>query len=371
MKLGYTAKARRAALRHPLLSDIGTQITFWIFAFTLYFFLVNFVSKAITSLFDPDAIVHLSESIIIAIIGAIVFGTLLGLIDFYVERKFIRRSLGLEISVKIFFYIITWFIAINISSAVGFAIDAKIIDESIVSYKKEFFSNMGIASSTYTSVMIVVISFIKQMNNKFGPGIILPMFFGKYRKPRVEERIFMFMDLKDSTSYAEKLGHIKYSEMIQKCFLDVNKVLPSFNAEIYQYVGDEVVLTWEKEEGLNNQNCIKFFFAFQNRLLLNSGNYESNFGFVPEFKASSHVGTITVAEVGDIKREIAYHGDTINIAARIQTKCNDYNKNFLISETLKNNLNAKYGFAIDFVDDTILKGKAEKIKIYSVENKTV
>jgi len=29
-----------------------------------------------------------------------------------------------------------------------------------------------------------------------------------------------------------------------------------------------------------------------------------------------------VAEVGEIKTEIAYHGDTINTAARIQEQCN-------------------------------------------------
>ncbi|MEE9430211.1 MAG: adenylate/guanylate cyclase domain-containing protein [Melioribacteraceae bacterium] len=367
IKLDYSARARKMALSHPLLSDIFTQIIFWILAFSLYIFLVDLVSKAIASLFNPEATIHLSENIIIAIIGAIVFGTLLGLIDFYVERKLIRRSLGIEVLVKIFFYVVTWFVVVNIFRAIGFALDAKVIDESMVNYTPKFFSNMGLASSLYTSVMIVIISFIKQMNNKFGPGIILPMFLGKYRKPRVEERIFMFMDLKDSTANAEKLGHIKYSEMIQKCFLDVNKVLPSFNAEIYQYVGDEVVLTWLKDEGLYNMNCIKFYFAFQDKLLENKQEYESGFGAVPEFKASAHIGKITVAEVGNIKREIAYHGDTINIAARIQTKCNIYNKNFLISETLKNNLEMSSKIKIDFVDETILKGKTQKNKLYSVE----
>ena len=366
--MDYTTRARRMGLRHPLFSDIATQIAFWVIVYILYFFIVNFISKAVTSLFNLEAKVHMTENILIAVIGAVIFGTFLGLIDFYVERKLVRRSLGLEVLVKIFFYAVTWFIVVSITRAIGFALEARFIESSIVGYTHEFFSNMGLAYTVYTIIMIFIISFIKQMNNKFGPGVILPMILGKYRKPRVEERIFMFMDLKDSTSYAEKLGHIKYSEMIQNCFSDANKVLPSFNAEIYQYVGDEVVLTWEKEEGLRNLNCIKFFFAFQDRLLLNSEIYKSNFGCVPEFKASSHVGIITVAEVGDIKREIAYHGDTINIAARIQTKCNVYNKNFLISETLKDSLEPTNKFTIDFVDETILKGKAEKIKIYSIEN---
>ena len=205
------------------------------------------------------------------------------------------------------------------------------------------------------------------MNNKFGPGILLPMLLGKYRKPRVEERVFMFMDLKSSTSYAEKLGHIQYSRMIQNCFRDVNKVLPNYFAEVYQYVGDEVVLTWQKEEGLNNRNCINFYFGFCEQLNKNKHEYEKEFGLLPKFKASAHVGEITVAEVGNFKREIAYHGDTINIAARIQSVCNLYKKDFLISEDLKNCFNSETSFESIFVDETILKGKTKSIKIYSVE----
>jgi len=151
--------------------------------------------------------------------------------------------------------------------------------------------------------MIIVISFIKQMNAKFGPGILIPMFLGKFRHPRIEKRIFLFMDLKDSTTYAEKLGSLKFSELIQDCFNDANKVIPPFNAEIYQYVGDEVVLTWTASEGLKNINCIKFFFAFQKYIQTRKTHYESKYGLVPKFKTGANIGSITVAEVGDYKRE--------------------------------------------------------------------
>jgi len=72
--------------------------------------------------------------------------------------------------------------------------------------------------------------------------------------------------------------------MIQDCFLDVNRVIPPYNAEIYQYVGDEVVLSWNSEDGLKNMNCIKFFFAFRNQLQERNEYYEKKYGFVPQFK---------------------------------------------------------------------------------------
>ena len=204
------------------------------------------------------------------------------------------------------------------------------------------------------------------MNDKFGPGVILPMFLGKYRKPREEERIFMFMDLKSSTTYAEKLGHLKYSEMIQRCFLDLNKVIPSYYVEVYQYVGDEVVLTWPIEEGVKNMNCLNFYFAFKERLHDQKDKYEGDFGLLPEFKAGLHAGKITVAEVGDIKREIAYHGDTINTAARIQQLCNKYNHKFIVSETIKSLFNQNVSYKFIFLEETVLQGKTEVVKLYSI-----
>jgi len=366
-KFDYTTRARRMALNHPLLSDIGIQIIFWIIAFLIYFILVNYISKAVTSLFDLNAIVHMTENVLIALFGSIVFGTLLGLIDYYIEKRFRTRSFGLEILLKFVCYVIIWFSVGSLLRVIGFAVDAQFIEGIHLEYGQIFFTNMGHASSVYTVFMILVISFIKQMNNKFGPGIILPMILGKYRKPREEERIFMFMDLKSSTKYAEMLGHLKYSEMIQSCFMDINKVIPTYYAEVYQYVGDEVVLTWPKDEGLKNLNSIHFFFAYQKLLQNKKEDYNGKFGLLPEFKASLHLGKITVAEVGDIKREIAYHGDTINIGARIQSLCNKYDQNFLISETVKDNISLDNRFRIDFIDETVLKGKTKTIKLYSVE----
>jgi adenylate cyclase len=355
------------ALRHPLLSHIWTQIIFWIFAFVFFFLLVNFISIAVTNLFPYATTIHIFKNILIAIFGAIIFGTLLGLVDFLIDRKFKIRSFGLEIFIKIMLYTTTWFIVGLIVSRIGLALQANFVEGNNLDYNSNFYLNMGIAFSVYTLVMIVVISFMKEMDNKFGPGIIIPMLLGKYRKPRVEERIFLFIDLKSSTMFGEKLGHLKYSRMIQNIFADVNKIIPFYEAEVYQYVGDEVVLTWSKDIGMHKNNCVNFFFAFLEKINTNKSLYEKSFGCLPEFKASAHLGQITVAEVGDIKREIAYHGDTINTASRIQDVCNYYKKTFLISEDLKNNLKDDSQLNIEFVDEPMLKGKTKRVKIYSVE----
>ncbi|NJL13834.1 MAG: adenylate/guanylate cyclase domain-containing protein [Microscillaceae bacterium] len=216
-------------------------------------------------------------------------------------------------------------------------------------------------------MMVIFSNFILQINRKFGPGTMLPLLLGKYHRPRVENRVFLFIDLQSSTQIAETLGHLRYSSLVKDCFLDLNKVVPIYEAEIYQYVGDEVVLTWPMEKALRKINFICSFFAFQARLNKKRPYYLKKYGLLPHFKAGANGGEVTATEIGDIKREIAYHGDVLNTAARIRSACNDYQKAFLVSETLARHLSAFSGFRASFVDDVWLRGKSHFVKCYAVE----
>ena len=77
----------------------------------------------------------------------------------------------------------------------------------------------------YTLGVSVVVSLLGQLRQMLGSENLLPLFLGKYYQPRVEERIFMFLDMTSSTPLAEKLGHIRYSQLIQDCFHELNQVL--------------------------------------------------------------------------------------------------------------------------------------------------
>jgi adenylate cyclase len=208
---------------------------------------------------------------------------------------------------------------------------------------------------------------MKEVNKKFGPGILLPLLLGKYRHPKEEERIFMFMDLKSSTTIAEQLGHFKYSAFIRDAFMDINFILSPYDAEVYQYVGDEIVVCWKTEEGLKNLACVNFFFACEKEFSKRSEYYKSKYGMTPEFKASLHVGKVTVVEIGEIKRDLAYHGDTINTAARIQSMCNEYKKKLLVSDLFAEVSLLNKNFNTQKLGSILLKGKTIPVGILSVE----
>lgn len=66
------------------------------------------------------------------------------------------------------------------------------------------------------------------------------------------------------------------------------------------------------------------------------------------------------------KKKIAYHGDTINIASRIEGKCNELGENLLISSTVLEYLSGHNEFYIQEKDEIALKGKQEKLRLYGI-----
>ncbi|MEM0931466.1 MAG: adenylate/guanylate cyclase domain-containing protein [Bacteroidota bacterium] len=208
------------------------------------------------------------------------------------------------------------------------------------------------------------LSLLRQVDLMLGEGNLSKLIRGRFYSPREEHRIFMFLDLQSSTTLAERLGHIKYSKLIQDCFNDMGVVVGN-KAEIYQYVGDEAVLTWEFKDGIKDQNCIKAFFNFKQLLSDREQFYQNTYGCLPFFKAGMHSGIVTVTEVGKYKKEIAYHGDTINTAARIQGKCNDLDSELLLSESLKEKLQ-RNSFLFKEMGKISLKGKQGKVMVHSV-----
>ncbi|MEJ2005405.1 MAG: adenylate/guanylate cyclase domain-containing protein, partial [Cyclobacteriaceae bacterium] len=155
------------------------------------------------------------------------------------------------------------------------------------------------------------------INDKYGPGELKKFLLGKYFHPKDERRFFMFLDLKGSTGIAEKLGEHQYFSFIQKVFKDVTPVLLDTEGEVYQYVGDEMVLTWKVKKGIRDLNCIRCFQGIRHLLDELAPVYMEQFGVIPEFKAGLHVGAAVVGEIGVIKRDIAYSGDVLNTTARI------------------------------------------------------
>ncbi len=318
-----------------------------------------------TDLSNRSLMDHLDvNSILIFLLLWLTMGTFFGLMHITISKFIVGRIkyyqlivLTLALQLLIFFLIII-ILFYFLEHVLGLEVPRSTI-ESVMN------SSLSIGG-IYILTVNFCIGFVMYIGAIVGTGNLRKILSGKFYKPFVTKKVFMFIDLKGSTQLAERLGHIAYSKLIQDCFRDL-VVVHDYHAEIYQYVGDEAVLTWDMDIAIENNNSIKAFFAFQKRLMDRKTYYMTQYGAVPDFKAGLHGGIITMTEIGELKRDIAYHGDTINTAARLQGECNRLNVKLLISETLLDSLDLKARFKSTLMGEMQLRGKNAPINVYALE----
>lgn len=344
------------------LSLLFRTIIFWTLAFSIFVFIRYYAIGAEEGLIVTDY--HISDILRYVSPLGLLIGILFAIVEFVFD-KFLSKNLSLALVLIEKFVI--YFIGIILSLNYVFPLVENELNLNLTTEEgwwqtsQIFWIIVG-----YFLICSIVFSFVKIANDKFGKGVFFNLLLGKYRKPREEKRIFMFLDLQASTTIAEKLGHYNYSELIQDCFYDLNRIVTKYDAEIYQYVGDEAVLSWTYKRGIKNNNCVKLFFHFQDRIKKREKYYLKKYNLVPVFKAGIHGGKLIVTEVGTVKKEIAYHGDVINTSARIQGECNKYKELLLSSNILINDLSLSSMYKTEFIGKIELKGKKEKLDISAI-----
>ena len=234
------------------------------------------------------------RSLIAVILTTLIGATLLGSLEvLYLSKLLRRRPFGNTLLIKTTIYLMfmLFFISMVMLYIYSSEINKPLLSGDVIKLYGEYMSSTRVVMAIiYWSIACLSALFILQVSDKFGQGVLVSFLLGKYHRPKEDDRIFMFMDLKSSTTYAEQLGHIKYSQFIQDCFFDITDVISAYDAKIYQYVGDEVVLSWSMKEGVENGHCINTFFAYDTLLKSKKGYYEKKYGIVPEFKAGGNGG---------------------------------------------------------------------------------
>lgn len=353
--------------RH-ILQEILLFTALWMIIMNMYFLIAYWGIRAFLSepyiieLFDifygfDDIIYH-----------SFTFGLLFSFINITFDRSRFRKfAIGKIILLKSVFYMIAIMIADTMVILINSQFGNIDISKTFSLFLKEIPTSFVITTSIYYTFFIVLLNFLYQINKRIGPGILFNSIMGKYHQPRDEKLIFLFLDMKNSTGIAEKLEHKKYSMFIKDCFSMLTHPIYNCRADVYQFVGDEAVLTWTEKKGLENLNCLKLFFEFRDVLESKREYFMAQYGIVPEFKAGIDYGEVTVTEVGEIRRDLAYHGDVLNTAARLEKLCKRVGHDLLITEYLVEVIHEMNGYEIMPVEAIKLDGKDQPVKIFAVE----
>ncbi len=320
---------------------------------------------------DPDSAITLTIPILIFSSMAIAFvGLLVGLIELVIlEKRFRHLSFAKKVIYKFIIYMILMFLIMLVSFPIAATIELSlpITDPIVINKTFNFFQSRVFLNTTLQLSFHLVLSLLyAAISENLGHQVTLNFFTGKYHRPKQEERIFMFLDMKDSTKIAEALGHVRYFDLLQSYYELMSDSIINTKGEVYQYIGDEVVITWLAKEGFQNNHCIKCFESLKERMREERPGFEKEYGIAPDFKAGLHVGNVTTGEIGALKKQIVYSGDVLNTTARIQGLCKEYKADLIISEQILQGLEEPSLLNTQLIGEVQLKGKQQSISLYSL-----
>ena len=114
------------------------------------------------------------------------------------------------------------------------------------------------------------------------------------------------------------------------------------------------------------KNALDCFFAMKAALSDQHQKYTSKYEVAPTFKAGLHYGNVTTGEIGLLKKDIVFTGDTLNTAARIQSLCNQYHVDLLVSESFADAVETAEEYDFKPLGQVQLRGRNKGVELFSV-----
>lgn len=189
---------------------------------------------------------------------------------------------------------------------------------------------------------------------------------GRYHRPRAEDRFFLFVDVVGSTPVAEHLGPLAVHRYLDRVFQIASSSVDEHHGEVYQYVGDEMVVTWTVAEGRTQARPLACLFAIEAALAAAAPDFEREFGTAPKIRAALHAGEVVTGEIGGSRRAIVFHGDVMNTTSRIENATRTLGSNFLVSEDALARLEGTASYAPEDLGPQQLRGRAAAMRLYAV-----
>jgi adenylate cyclase len=223
----------------------------------------------------------------------------------------------------------------------------------------------------FSVVLSVGFNMLLGINRLVGQSVLFNFAAGRYHRPRVEQRVLLFIDMEGSTAIAEKLGEIGFLKLLKRFVADITGPIVAQRGEIHKYIGDELIVTWPLALGLSDGRCVRACFDALAQLDMLAGAYLRDFARRANFRAALHCGPVVIGELGVVKMEIAFLGDTMNTAARIQQACRDTGCRVLASAALVARIAAlPPGITKRSLGAMPLRGKATELELYALDRAT-
>lgn len=303
-------------------------------------------------------------SVLWGVANAVLVATPIAVVEVYdAYWAFVRRLRRLPLlaflAIKMLFYVVC---------IVGGTMLSRLIFHSAMAEPFEF--NRVLANSfIFGAVMAFVGNLVFEMGGLLGFGTLKNILTGRYVQPRRERRLLLLIDLKDSTGHAERLGAVSFHELLNAFFGDIADAALECGAEIHKYVGDEAILTWSLDGHRADGDRLFCPFIAQDLITASGARYRARFGALPEFRAALHCGEIVAGEIGHVRREIAYVGDALNVAARLLEAAKARSRDVLVSADLLDMMALPPDLRAEPLPTLEIRGRTAPLEIFALSRR--
>ncbi|HYJ37817.1 MAG TPA: adenylate/guanylate cyclase domain-containing protein [Chitinophagaceae bacterium] len=197
--------------------------------------------------------------------------------------------------------------------------------------------NLFWSSLIFYALVYFITTVAMEVSKLVGKGFTEKLILGNYHLPKKESRIFLFIDLKESTKLSKELSLDNYSFLIKEFFRDIDRAMEKFDGEIYQYAGDEVIVSW-LATNTNYEKAVRSFIEFYEQMKAKRSHYIKRYGVAPVFKAAIHSGNVIATWMGRMKRELVFHGEVLNTTARLTSLAKNLSYPILLTKQVVDQL---------------------------------
>ena len=176
-----------------------------------------------------------------------------------------------------------------------------------------------------------------------------------------------FSDLRGFTSLSERMEPEVVAEMLKEYLTEMTEVVFRHAGTVDKYIGDCVMAIWNApfDDPNHAVNAVRTALDFQEKTLSVSAKWEAKLGGKIRNGVGINTGEAVVGTMGSRQRlEYTAIGDTVNLAARLESITKEYNTSIVISENTYDYIKGQ--FMTRELGAVTVKGKARPVKIYAV-----
>jgi len=329
-------------------------------------FIIRFATETYTPKYESTN-AGAAKTILLRELNVFIFSLIIGYFLISVLRNFLRyTSPWLNLLIKTLL-LVTVAIVMNffIYFTYSLLIEQQPLSDAFTKFIENTFRRKWLLEKMPEWVLLFILTQLAlEINNKYSQGVFFNIIVGKYLQPKEENRIIMFIDLKNSTPIAEKLGHKEYFKFIRDVIYCMAAGIAEYDGRVYQYVGDEIVAWWPATQA-NARKCMYSIIEARKILNKNADVFRRGYDITPEYKVGIHAGNVTVGQVGITKKDLVMSGDTINTASRIRSACTDLNQKFVVSKEMIDLLGME-NWQSENLGIVDLKGKGQGIELFAL-----